>query len=170
MLALPERLTRDGIALRPSRKRDQPFLRALFATLRMDAAALAQWPEAQREPFLDDQFRLQDLHFRRFYPKADFLVIAQHGTPIGRLILDRGPSEWSLIDIGFLPPFRGRGLGEGLLRWFQASLKDAGARTFVLQVEFGNPARRLYERLGFVEDGNLEPGGLHAAMVWKAGP
>ena len=45
---------------------------------------------------------------------------------------------------------RGQGVGTKLLDWCEATAKARGARTLSLHVLRGNPAKRLYERFGFV--------------------
>ncbi|HXC54207.1 MAG TPA: GNAT family N-acetyltransferase [Rhizomicrobium sp.] len=167
MFALPEALARDGLALRPAAAADRPFLRALFATARLDAPLLAQWPEPQREAFLDSQFHFQDVHYRRFFESADFLIVARHAVPVGRLILDRGASEWRIVDISFLPQTRGQGIGTALLEALIAAAADAGAARVSLHVEIGNRAQALYRRLGFAAsaDAGDDEVGTHLAMV-----
>ena len=50
-----------------------------------------------------------------------------------------------IVDIALLPEMRGTGLGTAIL----TDLLAAETRPVQLQVERTNPARRLYERLGF---------------------
>ena len=45
---------------------------------------------------------------------------------------------------------RGKGVGTKLLEWCEATAKARQARTLSLHVLRGNPAKRLYERYGFV--------------------
>ncbi|MGH1491336.1 MAG: GNAT family N-acetyltransferase [Acidimicrobiales bacterium] len=47
------------------------------------------------------------------------------------------------------PSDRHRGLGQDLLQWSMRALSLAGEETLGLAVTVGNPARGLYERLGF---------------------
>jgi ribosomal protein S18 acetylase RimI-like enzyme len=57
-------------------------------------------------------------------------------------------SEVRLVDVSLLPKFRNRGLGG---RWLAALTAEADAASLPvrLSVTRGNPALRLYERLGF---------------------
>jgi ribosomal protein S18 acetylase RimI-like enzyme len=50
---------------------------------------------------------------------------------------------------------RGVGIGTELLRRLIARLTDAGCAALTLAVEVDNPARRLYPRVGFVPDVEL---------------
>jgi ribosomal protein S18 acetylase RimI-like enzyme len=154
------------LSLRPAREEDTPFLRALFETSRPDAAILAAWPEAVRGPFLDQQFHFQTIHYARMYPDADRLVVVAGGSAIGRMIVSRQPAEWCLVDIALLPDWRGQGCGTALVRTVQAAACRARAACVRLTVDFQNPARRLYQRLGFV---TAEEGIPAVAMSWSTG-
>ncbi len=55
----------------------------------------------------------------------------------------------SVTDIYVEPVFRGQGVGTLLLTAGIAWLRSHGYGRVVLNVAVGNPARRLYERLGF---------------------
>jgi ribosomal protein S18 acetylase RimI-like enzyme len=83
---------------------------------------------------------------------ALWLVVLRGEEPIGRLYLDRWPAEHRVIDIALLPAHRGRGYGGALMQ----DLVDeaiASSKAVSIHVEKNNPARRLYERLGFVVAG-----------------
>jgi GNAT superfamily N-acetyltransferase len=53
------------------------------------------------------------------------------------------------------PCWQGRGVGTALIVRSAQALLAAGHREWTLAVTAGNPARRLYERLGFVGDDSL---------------
>jgi ribosomal protein S18 acetylase RimI-like enzyme len=163
VLQLPSNLAASGLTIRRSDPGDARFLRALYATARTDAMLLATLPAPHRDAFLDDQFRFQDIHYRRYFGGADFLVMEQHGTPIGRLILDQTNADWQIVDIALIPALRGQGIGRALLQSILDAAVRARAASVILQVEAGNRARALYARLGFVETGDS---GLHVTMVW----
>ncbi|MFZ0845399.1 MAG: GNAT family N-acetyltransferase [Pseudolabrys sp.] len=156
-------LTAGGVSLRAACDSDAAFFRALFETARPDAAVLAAWPAATRQAFLDQQFHFQTVHYARAYPGADRLVIVKDGAPIGRLILARELAEWCVIDIALLPAWRSTGLGTVLLRCVQAAAGQARACGVQLTVDMQNPARRLYERLGFAVADEAIP---NVIMVW----
>lgn len=136
--------------MRPQNQNDAAFLRALYGSTRAEEMALVPWPAPMKAAFLDDQFRLQTVHFAQFHPLADYLIVEEAGQPIGRLYLDRRPDGFLVIDIAFLPHRRGGGLGAELLRHAHRRARRAGARRLWLHVSILNPrAQRLYERLGF---------------------
>ena len=60
-----------------------------------------------------------------------------------------GGGPW-VSDIFRDPPNQHRGLGQHLLRRAIHALSLAGESTLTLVVSAGNPARSMYERLGFV--------------------
>jgi ribosomal protein S18 acetylase RimI-like enzyme len=73
--------------------------------------------------------------------------------------------EIRLVDIILVPMLTGQGIGSAIIR----VLLDEAARTgrYVgLHVESYNPARRLYQRLGFVD---RKPQGPYMFMTWGAG-
>lgn len=164
-ITLPAEWLSQGFALRPARARDRTFQRILFAAGRPDAIFIARMPEAQREAFLDSQFTLQDIHYRRFFAGFECLIVTLHGTPVGRVMALRHATEWRLIDIGLMPEARGRGLGSALIVAVQTACTAARAEVLHLQVEVNNRARRLYQRLGFSVSGDL---GSHAEMTWTS--
>jgi ribosomal protein S18 acetylase RimI-like enzyme len=114
------------------------------------AAELAHvpWDDATRRAFVEHQFAAQDAHYREHYPGATLDVIEVDGEPVGRLYVHRGATDIRIMDIALDPAYRGRGIGTGLLRSLLAEAQ-ASARRLSIHVEANNPARRLYERLGF---------------------
>ena len=162
---LPAAFASQGIALRPATDADLAFQRVLFETARPDAALLAAWPEAARAPFLDQQFHFQTTHYARTHAEADRFIVVAKGRPIGRLIVDRAAAEWCIVDIALLPDWRGTGLGTVLLQKVQSAAAQARASCIQLTVEMHNPARRLYERLGFVAVEETIP---NVIMTWPA--
>jgi RimJ/RimL family protein N-acetyltransferase len=148
-----------------------PFLQGLHASFRALEMALVPWPPAQKQAFLDDQFRLQHAHFTRFYAAANFWIVMRaaplaRSRPVGRLYLDRSGPLWRIVEIGFMPDARGCGMGSAILDWIKASAVSAGARGVALSVATNNPrARALYLRAGFVDDGVGE--GFHQPMIWR---
>ena len=75
-------------------------------------------------------------------------IILLSGTPVGLLKVVRGEDSWDLVQIQILPEKQGGGLGSIILEKLLADADEAGA-SVSLSVLRANPARRLYERLGF---------------------
>ena len=135
--------------------------------------ALVAWPQAHKDALLQDQFRLQHHHLVTHFSGADFWIVERADcsgaiSPLGRFYLDRSTALWRVVEIGFLPEARGRGLGSALLKWAQRSALDAGAAGIDLHVVVNAPAQSLYRKLGFrIEE---ESDGLHQRMVWRPAP
>jgi ribosomal protein S18 acetylase RimI-like enzyme len=75
-------------------------------------------------------------------------IVLLSGTPVGLLKVVRAPDNWELVQIQILPDKQGGGLGSIILGKLLADADEAGA-SVSLSVLRANPARRLYERLGF---------------------
>lgn len=135
--------------LRPATPADRDFLLDVYGSVREQELAQVQWPPGAKEAFVAMQFDAQDRYYREYYANATFDVIEVDGRLAGRLYVDRWPAEIRIVDISLAPEFRGSGVGTALLRELIAEA-EASARSLTIHVEAGNPARRLYERLGFV--------------------
>lgn len=153
------------IELRPATADDRPFLLAVYASTRTEELAAVPWTDDQRNAFLAMQFEAQDRWYRQFYPAGSFLVIVRGETPIGRMCVVRLATEIRLVDIALLPEHRGQGVGSSLLADLVAEA-DRDRLPVTLQVEPGNPARRLYLRSGF-EPGEVS--GFHESMTRPVG-
>jgi len=97
---------------------------------------------------MSQQFAAQDRQYRATYPGGRFQIVELGGKPVGRLYSVRLETQLHIIDVALLPAQRGRGIGSILLRNFLAEA-DAAGLAVTLHVQTQNPARRLYERLGF---------------------
>jgi GNAT superfamily N-acetyltransferase len=69
------------------------------------------------------------------------------------------------MDMGLLPEHRGHGIGTELMHEVIERAESLGLPV-VLHVESFNPARRLYERFGFVDDGEV---GAYRRMTRPSG-
>jgi ribosomal protein S18 acetylase RimI-like enzyme len=153
---------RSSICFRPAIESDLPFLRHLYGTTREDELRLVPWTPEQKSAFLDMQFIAQKTHYERHYPDCEFLVIELEGRPIGRLYVDRG-DDIRITDIALLPDFRGRGIGRMLMEEILAEGRSTG-KSVSIHVEHDNPARRLYDRLGFQ---HVDTNGVYHLMEWR---
>jgi ribosomal protein S18 acetylase RimI-like enzyme len=155
-----------GLTFRPIAKADLPFLSRLYASTRAEELAVLPWSDAQKAAFLEQQFRAQHTHYQEYYKQADWLVTMRASEDIGRLYIERWPSQHCIIDIALLPAHRDRGFGAALLRDL---MDEAGAcgKAVSIHVEKYNPAMRLYHRLGFT---TVEDKGVYDLMRWSAAP
>jgi ribosomal protein S18 acetylase RimI-like enzyme len=151
------------VRLRPVVDADRAFLVELYGSTREDELAQVQWDDGARRAFVEHQFAAQDAHYRANYPGATLDVVEVDGAPAGRLYVHRGPGDIRIMDIALAPAFRGRGIGTALLRSLIEEA-DASARKLSIHVEVNNPARSLYDRLGFL------PAGEHGVYVLMERP
>ena len=142
-----------GVSYRPMTADDLPFVAALYASTRREEVARTGWPGEMQEAFLRQQHEAQHSHYSIHFADAEWLIVEREGAAIGRLYLREDPGRLHIIDISLIPQCRGRGIGGAILRDILA-LARASGRGVSIQVEKFNPARRLYDRLGFraVED------------------
>jgi ribosomal protein S18 acetylase RimI-like enzyme len=128
--------------LRSATDEDYDFLYQLFiTTMRSSITQVWGWEEARWAVF-----------FREHFDASRYQIVVVDGQDVGALWVEQRPTEVYLDTIEIAPAWQGRGLGTAILR---AVLADARARGLpvTLQVNRASPARRLYERLGFVETG-----------------
>jgi ribosomal protein S18 acetylase RimI-like enzyme len=154
-----------GLTFRPIADADLPFLARVYAATRAEELSVTPLTDAQKAAFLDAQFRAQHAHYQKYYPEADWLVTMLAGDDIGRLYIERWPSQHRIIDIAFLPEHRGKGYGEALLRDLMDEAATAG-KAVSIHVEKHNPAMQLYRRLGFTTE---EDKGVYDLMRWTPG-
>lgn len=130
-----------------------PFLLRLYATTRLDELAQVDWTDEQKAAFVLHQFSAQHEHWQENYTDTSWDVILLDGEPIGRLYVARWPEEIRIVDIALMPGHRNAGIGT---RFFRELFEegDRTGRKVSIHVEAYNPAKRLYERLGFVQAGD----------------
>jgi ribosomal protein S18 acetylase RimI-like enzyme len=153
-----------AVRLRPATSEDETFLRQLFATTRADELALMAWDENQKEAFIAMQFNAQKQQYAMSYPAAQHSLILLNDVPIGRQMIDRGESEFTLVDIALLPAHRSAGIGTHLIENLMAEAASAG-KSVALNVWHSNPAKRLYQRMGFTTA--IDDGGMYCEMRWN---
>lgn len=153
-----------GISYRPLVDADLPFIEALYISTRLEEVAITGWPEAQQLAFLSAQQHAQHSHYRIHYARMEWLIVERAGVAIGRLYLDEWADQFRIVDISLTPEHRGQGLGAAIM----ADILELGAarrKRVSIHVEKNNPARHLYDRLGFrfVEDK-----GVYDLLEWHA--
>ena len=154
-----------AVAFRPIGPDDDAFLRRVYASTREEELRPVPWTPSEKEAFLRQQFEAQHAFYQERYTGTRFEVILQDGQPIGRLYVARWSDEIRIVDIALLPEHRGAGIGGAIVRGLLAEAAAAG-KPVRIHVERLNPARRLYERLGFVP---IEDKGVYYLMEWRPG-
>lgn len=141
------------IGLRPvDASADAELLIAIYASTRAEELAPVPWTDAEKDAFIRMQFAAQDSYWREQRPATAFSVIVVDGTDAGRIYIDRTGREIRIVDFALLPDQRNRGVGTRLVR----ELLDEGVAAglpVTIHVECKNPARSLYDRLGFEQIG-----------------
>jgi GNAT superfamily N-acetyltransferase len=155
-----------SVTLRPISEADLPFLFRLYASTRVEELAQVPWSDEQKAAFLRQQFEAQHSWWQQHYTGARFDLVLVDGVPAGRLYVDVWAREIRVVDIALVPEFRNGGIGTLLLKRVFAE-GDAAGKPVSIHVEVFNPARRLYERLGFVEKG--KHGDVYVLMERPAG-
>jgi ribosomal protein S18 acetylase RimI-like enzyme len=152
-----------SITFRSIQPDDTAFLREVYASTRVDELAITGWSAAEVDAFVRMQFDAQHQHYLTTYSDASFQVILQDGHPIGRLYVARWQAEIRLIDITVLPAHRGGGIGTAIVTGLLAEAQRAG-KAVRIHVEQGNPALRLYTRLGFQV---IADRGVYRLLEWS---
>ena len=151
------------VSLRPETPEDESFLFDLYATTRDYEMNLIPWTESQKRAFLNQQCSAQLRHYRQHYSDASFQIIVLNQIRAGLIYVHRTQREICLVDISLMREYRGAGIGtrltEQLLREAETNAKKVS-----LHVEVMNPARRLYERLGFRV---VDDKGIYLHMEWQ---
>jgi ribosomal protein S18 acetylase RimI-like enzyme len=125
-------------ALRPATAHDAAFIYAVrVAGLRSYVEQVWGWDDAT-----------QSARFRATFDPDRYQVIVVEGQDVGALSVEQRPNEVFLGDIEILPEWRGRGLGTAILNELVTKAHQSGLPV-TLQVLRGNPAQRLYDRIGF---------------------
>lgn len=122
---------------RPATGADLPFLLALRRES-MGPHLAAAGLHGSEEDYL--------VRVRHRFDCAEVLML--DGQPVGLLKLLRQPGQWQVLQFQLADVVRGQGIGRRLLEGLLADAARAGA-TVGLSVLKANPAKRLYEQLGF---------------------
>ena len=127
----------ETLTFRPATKADIPFLlelRRLTMSEHLRASGIEPSQSERRARVLAS------------FDCAEIILLA--GAPVGLLKVVRGPDNWDLVQIQIVPEKQGRGFGSTILEKLLADAEQAHV-TVSLSVLKVNPARQLYERLGF---------------------
>jgi ribosomal protein S18 acetylase RimI-like enzyme len=126
------------LCLRPARPDDRDFFFAVRRSgFRLYVDGIAGW---------DDQHQ-RELANREF-DSMPVQIVERDGLAVGYICVVHEDDHDDLDEIALLPHARGHGTGTGLV---VAAMRAAGTRGVPLRlsVYVNNPARRLYDRLGF---------------------
>jgi ribosomal protein S18 acetylase RimI-like enzyme len=104
------------------------------------------WDDASQEAF-----------FRRNFIPANVRVIVAAGEDVGLLHVEREAQALFLANLQISPAFQNHGLGSAVVRRVMEEARTAGLPLRLQVLKSNQPARRLYERLGFevTEEGHM---------------
>ncbi|MEQ8437118.1 MAG: GNAT family N-acetyltransferase [Ilumatobacter fluminis] len=142
-----------SVSVRPAETADEERRRSWFAeTKRVEFAPLGL-PEPTLAGLCDQQYDARVAGYSHQFPAAEHLVIELDGEPVGALIVDglhevHEAGTVVVVDIVIAEQHRHRGIGRRVLAEIVDTADRRGADV-ELTVAHGNPARRLYDRLGF---------------------
>lgn len=129
--------SREHACLRPALPEDEAFLLALrkqTMTEHLARVGLDLGDEQHRQRLLANY--------------ADASVICVGNEDVGLCKAYRAETAWVLMQIQLAPAWQGRGIGAEVIETLIARARKEGLPV-TLSVLKGNPAKRLYERLGF---------------------
>jgi len=159
---VPRVLEDRSIALRPETAADAAFVERLYIANRWDEMAPTGWSDDEKVSFLQQQQRFQLIHYQTYYRDAARGIITSGGEAIGRLYVLKMAGDIRIVDIAIVPEQRSRGIGTALILAVFDQARQDGAKVSI-HVEQFNPARRLYDRLGFEPAGDK---GIYTLMEW----
>jgi ribosomal protein S18 acetylase RimI-like enzyme len=159
----PEGSCVAAIRLEPARAEDAEFLYQTFASTRAEEMAITGWNKEQIEHFLRVQFEAQRQSYLLQTPDAEYSVIRCGETAVGRLIVERTPTELHIVDIALLPQFRRQGIGSYLMKEILSEAEET-KKSVRLFVERFNPALFWYQGLGFEP---VSSGPIYLEMVGR---
>jgi ribosomal protein S18 acetylase RimI-like enzyme len=136
------------IGIRSALPGDLDFLLKVYRSVRQEEMASWGWTDAQRDVFVRMQFDLRRRAYQASFPGALENIVSKADTPAGSMLVFRSESEIRLVDVALLPEYRNCGIGSHLIGELVRESTDTGI-PLRLSVVSGNPAMRLYQRLGF---------------------
>lgn len=135
----------DEISLRQATQNDYDFLYELVkTTMREYVEPIWGWDE-----------KWQRAYFQEHLNPDQVQVVVLDDQDIGAVSVEINPEEHFLARLYLLPDYQRRGIGTHLLRSILGQAFAQGLPV-TLQVLKGNPAKRMYERLGFAKIGETE--------------
>ena len=138
MAHLPDSQSAGEVRLRPARREDREFF---FAARR-----------AAFKPYVDEIWGWNDARQRsqaeREFDELPVEIIEERGEPVGYICILHEEDHDFFDEIALLPEAQGRGIGTALVRDVMQAAEARGVPVR-LSVLANNPARRLYESLGF---------------------
>jgi len=137
-----------AVTTRPMIEDDAMLLFELYASARAEELSRSGWATPQQRSFFRMQAQNQEQFFCRHHANLDRRTICINGFSAGRVLVDRGPDCFTIVDFGMLPSFRSRGIGTMVIAAVLADAAEAGVPV-EMEIHRANVALRLARRLGF---------------------
>ena len=128
----------SSVALRTATEEDQKFL---YESYKITLKPYVEWAWGWDEKFQRENFQI---HF----PIPQFQVVSVDGSDAGGLYVEEQKSLRFIRLIYLLPEFQAKGIGHDLMKQEMAKAKEV-KKALHLKVVKINPAKSLYDRLGF---------------------
>jgi GNAT superfamily N-acetyltransferase len=146
--------TAPTYTLRQATSGDFAFMRETkLDGMRPYVEAIWGWNRQQQEQLFAERFAAD---------QSQIIIVG--GIAAGFIVLDEEPDALFLAGIYLVAAMRRRGLGAAILRNLMSRALRRG-KPLTLRVLKVNPARRLYERLGWQINGETD---AHYLMRWPA--
>jgi ribosomal protein S18 acetylase RimI-like enzyme len=135
----------EAVELRQARAEDYDFALALYVeTIKPYTIAFMPWVDA-----------VESARFAKLWAPADTRIITLDGAAIGWVEATDTGAELVLKQFYIAPAQQQRGIGTQVMELLLTEWQATG-RPIVLNVLKNNPARRLYQRLGFATVGETD--------------
>lgn len=154
------------VILKPILEFDAPMLYEIFLSSRPDLCHVDLLNTAQGQILLKQQYELSQLYTHESEINTRFMIHYENQA-IGKLYLKHEETCVEVVSIAILPQYRNLGIGRFVLQELidQAIVDD---KMLKLRVSWYNrDAKRLYERLGFVETMDYQ---VYCEMCHKGSP
>jgi ribosomal protein S18 acetylase RimI-like enzyme len=139
--------------LRPAKPGDYPFVIALYLDgAKRHLSKIGRWNE-----------RRLRIRFRNGYKQPQVTIICVGENAVGWMQVVDYVGRLYLRQLHLTPAYRRQGIGTRLLEDLLRRA-DAEGKPVTLDVMHGNPARRLYLRLGFRQNGQDAD---KKQMIWR---
>ncbi|MBT8231406.1 MAG: GNAT family N-acetyltransferase [Saprospiraceae bacterium] len=132
---------------RKIKPKDEDFLIHLYGTTRFDVHQNGHHlSREQKFDFYTQQYHLQQTHYKKNSPKANFKIVRYNNKDVGRLTYDNTKDELWILELSLLPEMRGKGIGKLIINRLETKAK----KSLGLYVSNLNEAGlSFYKSLGF---------------------
>ncbi|MFD1990609.1 GNAT family N-acetyltransferase [Paenibacillus nicotianae] len=134
--------------LKAATEQDASFLFTLFEAQKTAELGLDNVDIHFKNSIISMQWNSKNQSYLHRFPDLQTFVILYEEQAVGSCMIHYTPQEIHMIDILISSSFRNLSIGTLLFKQLQLEAQQQKI-PLRLQVAIGNPAQRLYERLGF---------------------